>query len=176
MVWATVADAVNHWSESDGLDETDLTALLEAAHRSCATYAPALTPRTFADAVTTDGSTLVTSATGLFSSTDIGRVLAGTGIPEGATVSEVYDCESVALSVPAIATATAVSVSVSGVPFSYTLAVVYQARDVWTAQQRGDSSSDVVGVGDFGAVRARPLSAVVRQLLRPLGAGSFLVG
>lgn len=50
------------------------------------------------------------------------------------------------------------------VPTHYKLAQVYQAREVWAAAQRGES--DVIGVGDF-ALRARPLTAAVKQLLRP---------
>lgn len=167
-MWATVPDAHAHWKESVGLDESEVGNLLAAAHRSCAAYAPALKPRTFTDAATTNGSTVLSSVTGAFSATDVGRMVTGAGIPAGATISEVYDAETVSISTAATATGADVSVTVSGVPFAYTLAVVTQARDIWTAQQRGDGGSDVVGVGDF-VVRARPLSAAVRQLLRPQG-------
>lgn len=54
------------------------------------------------------------------------------------------------------------------VPERYKLANIMQAREIYTASKRGDASADVVGVGDF-VVRARPLSAVVRQMLRPQG-------
>ncbi len=42
------------------------------------------------------------------------------------------------------------------------LAVIYLARDLRAAILRGDT--DVVGIGDY-ALRARPLSAIVRSLL-----------
>ena len=51
------------------------------------------------------------------------------------------------------------------IPVRYALATVYQAREVYAAEQRGDAS-DVIGVGDY-VIRARPLTAAVKQLLRP---------
>lgn len=50
------------------------------------------------------------------------------------------------------------------VPARYKAAVVLEAREIHTAQQRGDS--DVIDLGDY-AIRARPLSAAVMALLRP---------
>lgn len=50
------------------------------------------------------------------------------------------------------------------VPMRYQLANVYQAREVWAASLR--DSQDVIGVGDY-AIRARPLTGTVKQLLRP---------
>lgn len=50
------------------------------------------------------------------------------------------------------------------VPRRYTLATIYQARELRAASQRGEQ--DVIGVGDY-AIRARPLTAAVKQLLRP---------
>ena len=47
---------------------------------------------------------------------------------------------------------------------SWMLAVVYQAREVYAAGQRGEQ--DVIGFGEF-AIRARPLTSTVKQLLRP---------
>ncbi len=52
----------------------------------------------------------------------------------------------------------------TGVPEAYTIAQVMQAREVYQAQQRGEQ--DVIGVGDY-AIRARPLIAAVKSLLRP---------
>lgn len=49
------------------------------------------------------------------------------------------------------------------VPDNYMLGTVYQARETWAAAQR---DGDVIGVGDF-AIRSRPLTAAVKQLLRP---------
>lgn len=50
------------------------------------------------------------------------------------------------------------------IPTSYLLACVYQAREVYAAGQRGEQ--DVIGFGEF-AIRARPLTSTVKQLLRP---------
>lgn len=51
------------------------------------------------------------------------------------------------------------------VPDAYTLAVVIQARDTWQATRR---VGDAVAVGDGGyAIRVRPLSDTVKQLVRP---------
>jgi hypothetical protein len=49
-------------------------------------------------------------------------------------------------------------------PTNYQLALVFQARELRNAMLRGEA--DVVGVGDY-ALRARPLTAAVKQLLRP---------
>lgn len=50
------------------------------------------------------------------------------------------------------------------VPARYKLAVIYQAREVYTASQRDEA--DVIGIGEY-AIRARPLTSAVKQLLRP---------
>lgn len=49
------------------------------------------------------------------------------------------------------------------VPTGYVLATVYQAREI---RQAGMREGDSIGVGDF-VVRARPVAASVKQLLRP---------
>lgn len=49
-------------------------------------------------------------------------------------------------------------------PKHYQLAAVFQARELRNAIQRGEA--DVIGVGDY-AIRARPLTAAVKSLLRP---------
>lgn len=48
-------------------------------------------------------------------------------------------------------------------PDRYMLACVYQARENYAAGQR---DGDIIGLGDF-AIRARPLTASVKALLRP---------
>jgi len=48
-------------------------------------------------------------------------------------------------------------------PDRYMIAVIYQAREVYTAGQR---DGDVIGIGDY-AIRARPLTSTVKSLLRP---------
>lgn len=49
------------------------------------------------------------------------------------------------------------------VPTGYVLATVYQAKEVRDAAQR---DGDTIGVGDY-VIRSRPLTASVKQLLRP---------
>lgn len=49
------------------------------------------------------------------------------------------------------------------IPVNYTQAAIYQAREVYAAGQR---DGDVIGLGDY-AIRARPLTASVKSLLRP---------
>lgn len=48
-------------------------------------------------------------------------------------------------------------------PDSLMLANVYQARELYEA---GTRAGDVIGVGDY-AIRSRPLTGTVKQLLRP---------
>jgi hypothetical protein len=51
------------------------------------------------------------------------------------------------------------------VPDAYVLATVLQARDVWQASRR---VGEAVAIGDGGyAVRVRPLSDAIKQLVRP---------
>lgn len=50
------------------------------------------------------------------------------------------------------------------IPDTYVLATIYQARELHNAILRGET--DIVGVGDY-AIRVRPLTGVVRALLRP---------
>lgn len=49
-------------------------------------------------------------------------------------------------------------------PTNYLLGLTFQARELRAAYLRNEA--DVVGVGDY-ALRARPLTSAVRQLLRP---------
>ena len=49
-------------------------------------------------------------------------------------------------------------------PVGYMLATVYQAREMYAAGAR--DSGDLIGLGDY-AIRARPLTAAVKSLLRP---------
>ena len=53
----------------------------------------------------------------------------------------------------------------AAVPESYRVAAIFQARDLRDAQLR-TGSSEIIGVGDY-AIRARPLTAIVRGMLRP---------
>lgn len=49
------------------------------------------------------------------------------------------------------------------VPLRYTIATIYQAREVYAASVR---DGDLVGAGEY-AFRAVPLTAAVKRLLRP---------
>ena len=60
--------------------------------------------RTVADAVVTNGSTAMTSASGAFAATDVGRAVFGPGIAEGTAIAAVVDASTVTLSVPATPT------------------------------------------------------------------------
>ncbi|HET7486720.1 MAG TPA: kelch repeat-containing protein [Acidimicrobiales bacterium] len=62
--------------------------------------------RTVADAVATNGSTALTSASGAFAPTDVGRAVIGPGIAAGTTVAAVLDASTVTLSQPATPTET----------------------------------------------------------------------
>ena len=69
--------------------------------------------RTVADGVTAS-STSVTSATANFSSTyDVGATIAGTGIPNGATISSVTNSTTVVISSAATATGTGISLTIT---------------------------------------------------------------
>lgn len=70
-------------------------------------------------------------------------------------------CEEYAPALPAVVID---GVPVVVVPANYTLAVVMQTRAWGEAAKR---ESDVIGFGDGFAIRARPLSADVKALLRP---------
>lgn len=53
------------------------------------------------------------------------------------------------------------------VPARYMLATVLQAKEL---REAGDRAGDVIGFGDY-AVRARPITATVKALLRPPRSG-----
>lgn len=164
MAWASKTQARQHWADAVSLDDATLDDLLAAAHFACFAYAPPLLDRTVSDGVTTNGSNVLTSATALFKDREVGRSISGTGIPTSTTVEAVIDATKVVMSANATATGSAVSVTISGVPKSYMLGNVMQAREIQAASMRGEQ--DVIGVGDY-AIRARPLTAAVKQLLRP---------
>jgi hypothetical protein len=69
---------------------------------------------TFADGVTTAGSTTVSSATAAFVGTDVGKVMTGAGIPANAVIMSVQSATAVTLSLAATVTATAVSITIKG--------------------------------------------------------------
>lgn len=67
------------------------------------------TYRTVTDGVTTNTSTTITSATAAFVAADIGKPIAGTGIPANATIAAVASATSATLSAAATATGTGVT-------------------------------------------------------------------
>lgn len=165
--WADKLAARRHWKDAETLTDALLDELLEAAQEGCEAYARPL--RRTATVDTTNTSAVLTP-NGLsdFEEADQGASVVGAGIPAAATIASVSVTPTgttATLSAPATATATAVPVFVTRpVPTSYVLAVIYQAREIRAAGMR--DGSDVIGVGDF-AIRARPLTAQVKQLLRP---------
>lgn len=70
-----------------------------------------ITSRTVADGVT-NTTTLLTSATAAFTQADIGRTVAGTGIPANTTIISVTSATNVVLSAPETATASGVSITI----------------------------------------------------------------
>jgi hypothetical protein len=80
---------------------------------------PANLGRSVADGVTAS-STTVTSATAAFTSADVGAIIAGPGIPGGATIVTVGSGTSVTISVAATATASALPLTITPVTASFT--------------------------------------------------------
>lgn len=165
--WADKALARRHWKDAEMLSDALLDELLAASMEGCEPYARPLRREATAD--TTSASAVLTP-TGLtdFSEADVGAAVVGAGIPANATILSVSVTPTgttATLSAPTTATGTDVPLFVTRpVPTSYRLAVVYQAREIRAAGMR--DASDVIGVGEF-AIRARPLTAQVKQLLRP---------
>jgi hypothetical protein len=160
--WADTTQARAHWKDAPA-DDTLLGVLLDVASVGCRAYAPRLR-RVIADAVTTDGSTVLTAESAAFDEDlDDGAQVTAPGIP-AATTMTVVDATTATLSAAATVTGTAVPVViVRDLPSSYMLATIYQARETYDAAIR---DGDVIGVGDY-AIRARPLTGAVKQLLRP---------
>jgi hypothetical protein len=63
----------------------------------------------YADGVSTNTSTTYTSATAVFTSTDVGRLIAGTNIPQGTIISSVTNATTVVLSAAATGTGSSLS-------------------------------------------------------------------
>jgi hypothetical protein len=68
--------------------------------------------RTVTDGVTTSGNKIVTSATAVFSATDVGAKISGTGIPANTTIASVQSATSVTTSANSTADGAGVSVTV----------------------------------------------------------------
>lgn len=77
-------------------------------------WAVASPSRTVTDGVTTNGSAVVTSATGAFTDADIGMAISGTGIPARAYVLSRQSATQVTMSVNATADGTGISVTFGG--------------------------------------------------------------
>lgn len=163
-MWATLPQARDHWPDAVAMDDTVLTDYLSAAYPAVYAYAPKLIDHIVTSCTTGTGSPLVTSSVGGFVSTDVGRSVSGTGVPAAATILAVQSEYVAVLSANATATGI-VDLTVSGIPTGYMLANVFQAREIAAAALRNEQ--DVIGVGDY-AIRARPLTAAVKQLLRPM--------
>ena len=86
--------------------------------------------RLVTDGVLTSGSTTITSATAVFSSADVGRVISGIGILAGTTITAVTNATTATMSAPPTTTAIGVSTTITNNPGpvvpngSYTLSVV----------------------------------------------------
>lgn len=75
--------------------------------------------KVFADGVTTNTSTTMTSATAAFKANDVGKTITGAGIPAGTTIASRTNATTIVLSQAATATATGVSFTIvdrEGVP------------------------------------------------------------
>jgi hypothetical protein len=68
---------------------------------------------TITDGVTTNGGTVVTSASGVFTPAHSGQVITGSGIPDGTDIDEVHDAHTLYLSAAATATATGVTLALN---------------------------------------------------------------
>ena len=75
--------------------------------------------RTVMDAVTTSGSTTLTSATAYFSSADVGKAIVGTSLNALTTISSVTNSTTIVLSSAANATITASTVTIGGTVVVY---------------------------------------------------------
>lgn len=73
-------------------------------------------PRTVADAATTNADPTLTSATARFTSADVGKPVAGAGIPAGTTIATFTSATSVEMSANATATASNVTIHIGVLP------------------------------------------------------------
>lgn len=104
-------DRVKRWDVTLDLGDLDFEKK-EILQGGTLLTAPSSTGRTFADGITTSGSNIIGSASlSAFTAVDIGRTVAGTGIPVGAVIISVTDGTHAVMSAPATATASGVSVT-----------------------------------------------------------------
>lgn len=87
--------------------------------------------RSVADGVTTNTSTAITSATGAFTASDVGRPITGTGIAAGTTIAAVTSATAATLSAAATATGTSIAFTI-GIALA---SASYSAGVPWTFVQ-----------------------------------------
>lgn len=164
--WATTVQAARHWPDAAGLNPTRLDQLLAAATRDVRFAAPATVWRLVTPVTITASSTgfTTTDPAGL-TAADVEQLaiaaVAGQ-LPADVTVAAVSSLTAGTLSAAALVSGTT---SLTLLPVSLMLATVYQAREIYAASVR---DGDLIGAGDL-AIRARPLTASVKQLVRPAG-------
>jgi len=81
----------------------------------------ARTVTTVTDAVTTSGSTSLTSASAQFTSSDVGTSIAGAGIPPGTTIQSLVSATNVTMSNSATATASGVEATIGASTVVYSV-------------------------------------------------------
>lgn len=102
--------------------------------------------RTFTDGAVTSGSTALTSPTlAQFAFTDVGRTVAGTGIPAGTVIQSVTDPSDAVLSQAATATGTGLTITLGDLVTAgqtaagyVTVAVIGQGGTLLTTQQKSN--------------------------------------
>lgn len=109
--------------------------------------------RSVADGVTTSGDATVTSATAAFAATDVGRPIAGTGIPDNTTITTINSATSVELSQNATASGTDITITIGQSTLSGVQVEpgwpgdTLKAEAVWIDQLDGDVSIPVMSAG-----------------------------
>lgn len=92
----------------------------------------------------TNSSTTVTSATAAFAAADVGRPIAGTGIPVGATIVTINSATSVVISVAATASATWLTLTIGDLPYTLIRACREYVRSC-ALQTKSNMPRDVIG-------------------------------
>jgi hypothetical protein len=165
--WASTAQAIRHWPDAAQLNVTRLEQLLASATRDVIAAAPASKWHMITPVTLTTGSAAFTTTDVLgLTAADV-ELLAIPAVPGqlpvDVTVAAVSSATAGTLSAAALATTSSATLTL--LPVSFMLATVYQAREVYSASVR---DGDLIGAGDY-AIRARPLTASVKQLVRPAG-------
>lgn len=112
-----------------------------------------LRTRGVVDGVTVLGDATVTSATAAFAATDVGKPIAGTGIPAATTISSINSATSVEISATATASGTGVALTIGVDDMDGVLVEPgwpgdkLEAETVWVDQLDGDLSIAVLSAG-----------------------------